>query len=97
MTPSDPCLRRTLAYSSIQTIEQLHEDSAFPNRKLAALVASKVYYHLGSYDDSLYYALGAEDLFDVAEKSEYVDTIIGEKHRPDVSELALNNHKSSSR
>lgn len=35
-----------------------------------------MYYHLGSYDDSLYYALGAEELFEPSEKSEYVDTII---------------------
>ena len=27
-------------------------------RQSAALVASKVYYHLGSYEDSLTYALG---------------------------------------
>ena len=35
-------------------------------RELAALVASKVYYHLGSYEDSLNYALGAGHLFDVS-------------------------------
>ncbi len=38
----------------------------------------QVYYHLGSYDDALLYALGAEELFDVNERSEYVDTMIGE-------------------
>jgi 26S proteasome regulatory subunit N2 len=37
---------------SIETIKAVHEDKAFP-----ALVASKVYYHLGSYEDSLKYAL----------------------------------------
>lgn len=45
--------------------------------ELAALVASKVYYHLGSFSDSLQYALGAGNLFDVNGRSEYVDTIIG--------------------
>ena len=45
---------------------------------MAALVASKVYYHLGSFEDSLTYALGAGDLFDVNDKSQYVETIIGE-------------------
>jgi 26S proteasome regulatory subunit N2 len=35
-----------------------------------------VYFHLGSYDDALAFALGAENLFNVAERSEYVDTII---------------------
>ena len=41
-------------------------------------MASKVYYHLGSFEDSLTYALGAGDLFDVNDKSQYVETIIGE-------------------
>lgn len=43
---------------------------------MAALVASKVYYHLGAFEDSLTYALGAGDLFDVNARNEYVDTII---------------------
>lgn len=57
--------------------EILHEDKNFNQHKLAALVASKVYYHLGSFEDSLTYALGAGDLFDVNSRTEYVDTIIG--------------------
>lgn len=58
--------------------EILYEDQNFSQRKLAALVASKVYFHLGSFDDSLTYALGAEELFDTNSRSEYVDTIISE-------------------
>lgn len=61
---------------AITLIEILHEDKDFPQHELAALVASKVYYHLGSYVDSLTYALGAGSLFDVNARSEYVDTII---------------------
>lgn len=57
--------------------EILHEDKNFNMHELAALVASKVYYHLGSFSDSLQYALGAGNLFDVNARSEYVDTIIG--------------------
>lgn len=34
----------------IDKIEVLYEDEAFNNRKLASLVASKVYYHLGSFE-----------------------------------------------
>ena len=42
------------------------------------MVASKVYYHLlGSYEDSLTFALGAETLFDVTKTdNQYVETII---------------------
>lgn len=61
---------------AIEKIEILHEDKGFPERHLAALVASKVYYHLGSFEDSLTYALGADALFDVNDKSQYVETII---------------------
>jgi 26S proteasome regulatory subunit N2 len=43
---------------------------------LAALVASKVYYHLGAFEESLTYALGAMELFDVNSTTEYVETTI---------------------
>ncbi|CAG8556740.1 11970_t:CDS:10, partial [Acaulospora colombiana] len=56
--------------------EILYENEYFPQRPLSALVASKVYYHLGEFDDSLTFALGAGDLFDASSKSEYVETII---------------------
>lgn len=59
--------------------EILHEDKSFPQRELAALVVSKVYHHLGSFEDSLTYALGAGNLFDVMSNSEYVQTTIGKE------------------
>ena len=40
---------------------------------------SKVYHHLGSFEDSLTYALGAGNLFDVMDNSEYVQTTIGKR------------------
>ncbi|KAI8369483.1 armadillo-type protein [Radiomyces spectabilis] len=61
---------------SIAKIEVLYEDTSFPQRELAALVASKVYYHLGELNDSLTFALGAGQYFDLSEKSEYVETTI---------------------
>ncbi|GAB6018898.1 26S proteasome non-ATPase regulatory subunit 1 [Chamberlinius hualienensis] len=61
---------------AIEKIEVLYENPEFRYKELAALVASKVYYHLGSYEDSLTYALGAGDLFDINSTSEYVETII---------------------
>lgn len=61
---------------AIEKIEILHEDKLFAQHDLAALVASKVYYHLGSFEDALTYALGAGNLFDVNARNEYVDTII---------------------
>jgi 26S proteasome regulatory subunit N2 len=63
---------------SIQIIEVVYEDKMYPLevRELAALVASKVYYHLASYEDSLNYALGAGGLFDLTARTQYVETII---------------------
>mmetsp|Transcript_20270 Transcript_20270/g.24217 ORF Transcript_20270/g.24217 Transcript_20270/m.24217 type:complete len:996 (-) Transcript_20270:325-3312(-) len=62
--------------SSISVVEALYEDEEFEQRQTAALLASKVFYHLGELDDSLQYALGAGDLFDVNETSEYVQTLL---------------------
>eukprot|EP01116_Phalansterium_solitarium_P020847 TRINITY_DN6290_c0_g1_i1.p1 TRINITY_DN6290_c0_g1~~TRINITY_DN6290_c0_g1_i1.p1 ORF type:complete len:990 (+),score=381.70 TRINITY_DN6290_c0_g1_i1:71-3040(+) len=61
---------------SIQRIEILYEDEKFRSRQLAALVASKVYYQLEQYPDSVQYALGAGKLFDVSVPSQYVETIV---------------------
>ncbi|KAJ3275043.1 proteasome regulatory particle base subunit [Terramyces sp. JEL0728] len=60
----------------ITKIEILYEDKNFSERHLAALVASKVYYHLAEYDESLTFALGAGSLFDLNRKTEYVETLI---------------------
>ena len=63
---------------AIEKIEIFYEDESFPQRKLASLIASKVYYHLGEFDDSLTFALGAAELFEVdsVQSSEFVNTII---------------------
>ncbi|KAI9225133.1 armadillo-type protein [Blastocladiella britannica] len=61
---------------SIPVIEVLYEDPKFKHRHTAALVAAKVYYHLGDFDESLTFALGAGQLFDLTDKSQFVETII---------------------
>ena len=57
--------------------EALYEDENFPERELAALVASKVYYQLQEYNESMVFALGAGKLFEIDNPGEYEDTIIG--------------------
>ncbi|KAF9229179.1 26S proteasome regulatory complex non-ATPase subcomplex Rpn2/Psmd1 subunit [Gyrodon lividus] len=56
--------------------EQLSKDA----RDLAALLASKVYYYLGEYDEALSFALGAGSAFQVESREhtsgEYVETIV---------------------
>lgn len=64
--------------NDISRIEELYEDQSFPERQLAALVASKIYYNLGALDEALTFALGAGKLFDVENsQDQYVETIIG--------------------
>ena len=79
--------RRIIKYANWCS-EVLYEDEAFPERQLAALLLSRVhfllrqanvkmYFHLSDYDQAMSFALGAGDLFDLSEKSEFVETIIG--------------------
>eukprot|EP00878_Enallax_costatus_P016138 GHUV01016927.1.p1 GENE.GHUV01016927.1~~GHUV01016927.1.p1 ORF type:complete len:517 (+),score=185.18 GHUV01016927.1:207-1757(+) len=62
--------------SYIGSVEALYEDDEFADRELAALIASKVFYHLGELDSALTYALGAGKHFIVDEQSEYVQTLV---------------------
>lgn len=62
--------------NSLDTLEQLWEDTQFPLRQLAALVVSKCYYNLGDYDQSVNYALLAGPAFDINEKSQYVEQTV---------------------
>lgn len=61
--------------------EALYEDETFPERELAALVASKVYYHLQEYNESMVFALGAGKRLNLDHGGEYEDTIIGKPRR----------------
>jgi len=61
---------------SVADVAQLYERQDFAGRKLAALVASKVFYHLGGLGEAMYYALGAEELFDITSRTEFVETLI---------------------
>jgi len=52
-------------------IEELSEDDEFAHSKLASLLASKIFFHIQSYEDSLNHALCAGDLFNVSDPSDY--------------------------
>ncbi|KAL6716527.1 proteasome regulatory particle base subunit [Lecanora helva] len=66
----------TEVVGSVGEVEALYEDPQFPERELAALVASKIYYNLQEYNESMVFALGAGKLFDLNHEGEYEDTII---------------------
>jgi len=84
---------------AVDKVEMMYEDESFQHRGLAALLASKVYYHLGAYEESLTYALGAGELFDVNDTSEYVETTISKcidfytKQRIANAEVSSDDHK----
>ncbi|KAI1122023.1 armadillo-type protein [Nemania abortiva] len=61
---------------AVTDIEALYEDESFPERNLAALVLSKVYFHLQAYDESMFFALAAGDLFKLENPGEFEETII---------------------
>jgi 26S proteasome regulatory subunit N2 len=65
------------ALTSLVSSEALSEDETFPERELAALLASKVYYHLQEYNESMVFALGAGRLLNLDNGGEFEETIIG--------------------
>ena len=68
--------------SPLSGSESLYESAELPKeaRDFAALLASKVYYFLGEYDESLSFALGAGKAFEEETYKlgleEYVETIV---------------------
>ena len=56
--------------------EALKDEEDFPEKELAASVASKVFYYLEEYDEALKFALEAGTKFNLTEDSKYVETLI---------------------
>lgn len=52
------------------------DDASFPQRDLAASIASKVFYYLEAYEEALRLALEAGDKFNLHERSQYVETLV---------------------
>jgi len=82
---------------TLPKIESFVEDTSFPERPLAASVASKVFYYLEEFDEALRLALESGDLFDLNDRSKYVETLINKcidryiKLRQDLTESASSN------
>lgn len=70
----------------ISNREALYESDDLPKdaRDSAALLASKVYYFLGEYDEALSFALGAGSAFEAESRAlgseEYVETVVCKFH-----------------
>merc|ERR1711871_198423 len=60
----------------LDQILMMQEDSGFGSQQLAALLASKVFYHLGEITEAVNYALLAGQLFDISSSSKYVETLV---------------------
>eukprot|EP01133_Synstelium_polycarpum_P014174 gene14174-16710_t len=62
--------------SSLTKIKTLSDQKSFSHHELASLVLSKVYYHLGDFNNSMSYALSSGPLFNVLSKGEYIETLL---------------------
>lgn len=77
---SSACLR----VNTVSNREALYEneDLSLEARDSAALLASKVYYFLGEYEEALSFALGAGNAFEAEARAygseEYVETVVCE-------------------
>lgn len=68
--------------SSLPLLEALAEEAPSPrSRSLASLLSAKVLFHLGSHGEALARALASGPLFDVADDSEFVTTLLGARSR----------------
>jgi 26S proteasome regulatory subunit N2 len=57
-------------------IEGLMEEESFPEKQLAASIASKVFYYLQEHDEALRLALEAGDRFDIMTENQYTETLV---------------------
>lgn len=75
-------LKSFVNFSNSRDSESLYETDELPKdaRDSAALLASKVYYFLGEYDESLTFALGAGSAFEEEARThgseEYIETVV---------------------
>jgi 26S proteasome regulatory subunit N2 len=61
---------------SLPLIEEISEDTTFPAADLAASIASKCFFHLQEYHESLRLAFSAGEYFDISESNEYIETLL---------------------
>lgn len=77
---------------SLSLIEELSEDNNFVGHELAAAIASRCFYHLQEYNDSLRLALSSGNYFNIYDKTEYINTLLS-KCIDEYTELRLRQEK----
>ena len=61
----------------ITNLENLFKSNELPEKqKLIALILSKIYYNLEDYDSAIEWALEAGDMFEILERSQFINTIL---------------------
>ena len=89
------CPLTTISLTRHAASESLYEGEGLPQEAhdSAALLASKVYYYLGEYDEALSFALNAGNAFAeegrTAGAEEYVETVVCECAMPHFPALPL--------
>lgn len=56
--------------------EDLFRDSKFRNKELAAILLSKLYFHLNDYKEALNYALKSGAYFNVEDHSDFTEVLV---------------------
>lgn len=67
-----PCLLRNNSEILSESSSPLDQST----RNLASLLASKVYFHLGEFEEALAFALGAGDAFDVNVADDFTESVV---------------------
>ena len=57
-------------------IESFVDEESFPEKQLAASIASKVFYYLQEHDEALRLALESGNRFDIREQDSYTETLV---------------------
>ncbi|OMJ68245.1 hypothetical protein SteCoe_34358 [Stentor coeruleus] len=70
----DYCWHEIAKY--LPDIQNLALDGDYDHHELAAFLASQVHYHLENYKEALMLALESGDLFDISQKSDFVQTLV---------------------
>ena len=61
----------------ITDLEHLFRSGELPEKqKLIALILSKIYYNLEDYDSAIEWGLEADEMFNILERTQYINTIL---------------------
>lgn len=70
--------------------EKLYHDPKFPNKQLAAILLSRIYYNLNDYKEALNYALDSGNYFNIEENGDFVEVLVNKSIEHYIEEVKAN-------